>query len=243
MHKPLDSDSQLLQNVLLPFLENLKQQTIAVLATDIDGKIIFLTKNLPRTTDDTTQQWLGKNYIDFIDSTNHIILTLNQLRQKAIDKKTVIFFTYATNNIGETETLPFPLFNGFWMPFFNSHNEVIAVYGVATPATPINMEHLLFSYNEEKLTQGSSLAIQLSPRQHEILFLLCFNISQSKISEYLGITRGTVSKIIMEQIMPKFDDVYNVESLVAKALEYGINYHIPISLVTPKVIELEPNLN
>ncbi len=80
---------------------------------------------------------------------------------------------------------------------------------------------------------------KLSPRQQEILFLVSQGISQDLAAQILGIKRGTLSKIITDQICPKFD-IFPPHYL--KLLEIvrneGLNKYIPESFWRTFVLEL-----
>lgn len=82
--------------------------------------------------------------------------------------------------------------------------------------------------------------INLSQRQHEVLFLLTVGLSQIEIAKVLGITRGTVSSIITHQLSNKLGLV-NVDTrkLIELACNMGLDKYIPPSLYRPRVIILD----
>ena len=85
--------------------------------------------------------------------------------------------------------------------------------------------------------------INLSQRQHEVLFLLTVGLSQIEIAKVLGITRGTVSSIITHQLSNKLG-LLNADTrkLVELAYDMGIDKYIPPSLYRPRVIILDDEI-
>lgn len=82
--------------------------------------------------------------------------------------------------------------------------------------------------------------INLSQRQHEVLFLLAVGLSQIEISKVLGIARGTVSSIITHQLATKFNLINgDARKLVEHAYSLGLDKYIPPSLYKPRIIILD----
>lgn len=85
--------------------------------------------------------------------------------------------------------------------------------------------------------------INLSQRQHEVLFLLTVGLSQIEIAKVLGITRGSVSSIITHQLSNKLGLLNaNTRKMVELAYEMGIDKYIPPSLYRPRVIILDDEI-
>lgn len=85
--------------------------------------------------------------------------------------------------------------------------------------------------------------INLSQRQHEVLFLLAVGLSQMEIAKVLGITRGTVSSIITHQLTIKFNLVNaDAKKLVEHAYKLGLDKYIPPSLYKPRIIILDDEI-
>ncbi len=79
----------------------------------------------------------------------------------------------------------------------------------------------------------------LSPRQKEILFLVGQGLSQDYAAKILGIKRGTLSKIITDQICPKFNIFPpHYLTLLEAIKKEGLDRHIPESFWQSRVIEL-----
>lgn len=85
--------------------------------------------------------------------------------------------------------------------------------------------------------------INLSPRQHEVLFLLTVGLSQLEIAKVLGITRGTVSSIITHQLSNKLGLLStDTLKLVEMACNMGLDKYIPPSLYKPRIIILDDEI-
>ncbi len=80
--------------------------------------------------------------------------------------------------------------------------------------------------------------LKLSPRQKEVLFLVSQGISQDYAAQILGIKRGTLSKIISDQICPKFNIFPpHYLKLLNTVKEHGIDKIIPESFWRPFIFE------
>lgn len=144
-----------------------------------------------------------------------------------------------------------PFYNKFesklvcYYPIFHPNGEVIAIQEIISEFRLIQINNYL---NNDKtnpdagriVEDTSSLPISLSSRQHEIVFLLCAGIAQSCAAEILGVTRGSLSKIVGQQLCPKFGVVgSSAKLLVLKAHEMGYGNCIPRSLCKPNIIILD----
>ena len=238
-----DPENQsIIDNIMLPFLKNFEDIDIFIQAFSPDGTIIYFN-NLVYKPNFYPESILNKKLINIRldDNHNSIIQEIEGIRKDTIRTKRIIQYLYITDHLNMQNNNTFPVFIAHHVPFFNSKNEVIATYSIAFPITPINMEYIFFK-NLDNITPPNS-NLQLTPRQHEILFLLCYNINQNKIADYLGITRGGVSKIICEQLMHKFDNVWNVDELVVRAIQAGINFKLPKLFIKPRIFRIEHNLD
>ena len=237
MYSLNEQDINLINNVMLPFLRTLKYQKLTVAAFELDGTFLFLSDRGRKTRRGKTNVIIGTKYATFEDNSGILVKEKEKIRKQVIEFKKSIQYLYISNNIDPEHKLEFPIYMAHHIPFFNSAEEVIATYIISSPVAPLNFEKIMFG-SIEKL-KNQELTVDLSKRQHEILFLLCYNINQNKIADYLGITRGTVSKIIFEQLISKFDNVFNIESLVERAIECGITYRFPPTLIRPRIFVVE----
>ncbi|MBX9597612.1 MAG: hypothetical protein K2X04_03440 [Burkholderiales bacterium] len=237
MKQLTEGDKRLIDEVMLPFLRNLQHLRIVVGAFNLDGEFIFISDHARKTRGTKKDTLIGTKYKDLEDKSGIIVAEAEKIRLRVIETKRIISYTLISNNIDPECRIEFPIYTAQHIPFFNEKHEVIASYITTSPVTPLNLERIMFN----KITSLSNpvCTVELSKRQHEILFLLCYNINQNKIAEYLGVTRGTVSKTIFEQLIPKFKNVYNIDDLVNQALANGVNYRFPPSLIHPKIFIVE----
>jgi len=125
-------------------------------------------------------------------------------------------------------------------PVFDTNNNVIAIQSLSTPFHLYGIGDYISKLNNCKqlaISKAPEISIDLSIRQHEILFLLLVGMSQTEIALILGIKRGTVSTIIGSQLCPKFGiHGSNTKLLLHKAKELNIEDYVPPSLDTPRVI-------
>lgn len=85
--------------------------------------------------------------------------------------------------------------------------------------------------------------VQLTRRQHEIIFLLVSGISQRMSSQILEISYGTLSRVVRESICPRFGiDDNDIDKLIKKARNMGYAKYIPQSLCRPCIIVQDHNL-
>ena len=141
----------------------------------------------------------------------------------------------------------------FLVPIFHPNGAVIAYQS-------ITQEYMFYGIHDFLSTiQGSSSikkapassalpSIKLAPRQREILFLISQGITQNIAAKILAIKRGSISKIISEQLCPKFAiDPPCTQILIKKAIALGFNKSIPNGLRRRHLIvldsEAEPTSN
>lgn len=80
--------------------------------------------------------------------------------------------------------------------------------------------------------------LKLSPRQKEVLFLVSQGISQDYAAQILGIKRGTLSKIISDQICPKFNIFPpHYLKLLNIVKDHGLDKIIPDTFWRPFIFE------
>ena len=124
-------------------------------------------------------------------------------------------------------------------PIFSPEGEVIAVEIKAKIFCLFPFSQI-FIDGIKKQPKRSSQNINLSLRQRQIVFYLLLNYSQNTIAQLMGISRGTICKIIAEDICPKFDLPGNSATLlVNEILKYDFQYLIPQGIFdTPALIHI-----
>lgn len=240
MYQLTETDQLLIDQVMLPFLRTTRFLQLSVAAFDLEGRFLYISEFSKKSRALRKSSRIGSFYKELEDISGVIVPACEKIRQRVIETQKVVHYVLISNNFDTEQKLQFPVYSAQHIPFVNSEEKVIATYIMMSPVTPLNMEKVIFG-NIKRLNYPE-LDVKLTSRQHEILFLLCYNITQSKIANYLNVSRGTVSKIIFDQIMPKFNDISSLEELIEKALAKGINHRFPPTLIKPKVFIIEDGL-
>jgi DNA-binding CsgD family transcriptional regulator len=128
------------------------------------------------------------------------------------------------------------------IPIFHPCGKVIAIQSIATMYRFVNFrEHL--AERIDKIESPPS-EFNLSPREHEIMFLLANGITQEQIAQILHISRSTIAAIIRNQLCLKFNIAgSNTKMLAELSVRYGYYKNIPSSLFYPAVITLDEELD
>lgn len=135
------------------------------------------------------------------------------------------------------------------LPLFHPCGEVVALQSISSPYKLLNLSDLfsgqthITKSNPDIPSTINKPDLVLPTRQHEILYLILQGFSQEEVGQLLNITRGTVARIISEQLCPKFGiSGSSTRILIEKALESGFQYALPESLWFPNIIVLDQNL-
>lgn len=150
----------------------------------------------------------------------------------------------------------------FW-PYQGEYKSLLihAIPNFDKDATVVAVEHIISGYSMWGIQEYFSLTeslqanflvpmpddfkfkVQLTNRQHEVLFLMVSGISQRMASQILEISYGTLSRIVRESICPRFGIEDNdIVKLVARARKMGYDKYIPQSLCRPCIIVQDHNL-
>lgn len=121
-------------------------------------------------------------------------------------------------------------------PLFNQNDDLIGIQIVCTIYNNTPLENLLYNQDiryDVKLIEQANL----TPKQHYALFLLCNNFTQEEIAAIFQVTRGTITRMIVDQIAPKLGVIVaNAFNVVVKAKLIGFQYQIPLNLFNDTII-------
>ena len=137
----------------------------------------------------------------------------------------------------------------FLVPLFHPNGQVLAYQSIAQEYMFYGIQDFLVTIQGQAeakthVALAAQLPIKLAPRQHEILFLISQGIAQNIAAKILCIKRGSISKIISEQLCPKFAiNPPCTQILIKKAVALGYNKSIPNGLRRRHLIVLDSELD
>jgi hypothetical protein len=249
-----------IESVVIPNFSPMLNQYICSTLFDVEGKVIICTtKNALDTGFDSWQETVGLSFLDvgheLITRTmkdvttaygDKIIATchkIHQILKIAIEQRKVLNYIDLIPYSGH-----FKSYLNTLIPIFHPSGEVIAVQNLVVEFQMFEFSDFLNDHNQK--THIKSLQIpskepplKLPARQHEILYLILQGIPQEYAAQILNIKRGTLARIISEQICPKFNiHGSNTKILIERAMQMGFQHFMPKSLWAPGIIILDPEI-
>lgn len=188
---------------------------------------------------------LGKSILEFLNGFKHhyhddYLIEYNSLYTNVMQtRQRKSFFAYSCNN-DKQEFIR--LVNVF--PLISADGELLGTYTLSWFANPLNFLNYFqnnFCTPRGKLppSEKDFQPLQLTKREHQVLFLLLYNFSQYEIADFLHIARGTVQKIINEKLCDKLKiNPPQVTELLDEARKIGLQYYFPPSLLGYRIVEL-----
>ena len=210
---------------------------------DTSGTVRFITRHAKRLMNLPGLEIAnGVNYIDALTKSNYypptslakLIAILNDVNSKK--KRITYLMSLKTSNTNEIVA------NNVWhctqVPLLNPAGDLIGIQIVCTIYNNTPLENLFYNHD---ITYDLKLIhrIGLTAKQHYALFLLCNNFTQEEISAIFQVTRGTITRMIVDQIAPKLGVIVaNAFSVVTKAKEIGLQYYLPSNLFDNAIITI-----
>jgi hypothetical protein len=206
---------------------------------DLDGQIQFITHELalflrlnPYAPDLAAS--VATNFKDMV-ADYKVLQEFKNIRQGLIYSKQAqrFFFNLTIDGINHSMVLLFS-------PIFSYAGELIGIELRVLDFNLLPIKHYI-DYDITIHNRNPSLdaAVNLTQRQNDIVYYLLLGLTQKQIGEKLKISRGTVSKLISEQICPKFglESGYTAV-LLKRVLESTVKLRIPSSLMQgPRLFE------
>lgn len=235
------------ENIIIPLFTGTIHKKIFTAVYALDGKIIIASDQFAGYFGFTSsQQVQGKTLREISEIAKldkFITLTerLNEIRLKVISSGTVI--THLNLVPFQNKTLTSIVYN---LPIYSTDgSKVLATRAIARKIDLANSVSAMNNslINEPPIAKINPLSLQLSPRQNEIIYLLTIGFSQSQAADYLDITRGTISKIISENICPLFNIAGSNTKLLVKTIiasKYFETFSNPF--LEPRIIEIDSNI-
>lgn len=127
-----------------------------------------------------------------------------------------------------------------YVPIFHPSGEVIAIQSFAARSRFFSHKEYFNRILDSKEGLDLFYSVDLTTREHEIMFLLANGSTQDQISQILKVSRSTIANIIANQLCVKFGIFgANTKLLTQKALQYNLNQTVPPSLYRPYMIVLD----
>lgn len=222
-----------IEKVLIPSCIGLVDKNIYKIVYDISGKIIFATNKVAKSFG--FNNWLqikDKKLIELSTKNEELFKEIEHIRELVINKQQVIDYLYFAES---SKSFEVQLVSH--VPIFMPDGEVVGSSSTSRRFWLFNPKYLFNRLHKKPLIIEKN-DIHLSNRQEEILFLIMMGFSQREIAVFLKISRGTVAKIIAQDICPKFKiDGASTKLLIEKAFNLNYPKRIPnFSLIKPQVI-------
>ncbi len=176
-----------------------------------------------------------------VDMGIEVIRKMNNIKNRVIETKMPInaILIHPFQKINETSLLL------QYIPLFHPSGQVIAVQSYLRNFKMFGIHDYLSGYEKNFLDVPkvimdiNELPLDITERQHEVIFLLTTGMTQRQTAELLNVNRGTIAKMVSETICPKFG-IYdsNSQKLIDKARELNLHRYIPPNLCKPWIIVL-----
>lgn len=242
------SPNQFIDQCIIPAFIGSYDQNIIQVIFRLDGTIAFATNKY-------SQLFGYADYLEFVGKSNTELFKIPEVNkvefQQIIEEVRIIKHLVIINKkpqdfilMGATQSSPpdVGMFEVTYIPIFTPEFEVAGIQAITRRYTVLPQKSLFRHVSSNPVHAFSSQVI-LSQRQSEILLLLISGFSQYQIANMLKISRGTIAKIIAEDICPKFDISSNsAVHLVEKVLDMKLNIEFPESFIFPRIIILDYNV-
>ncbi len=249
-----------LVNTVLPVFKPLSNQKLWMGILDYNLRIRWITEDLRLTLGlDEIVAEEGFRYSGFPPKFIQDFCKINHVTIDdffyIVEKVTLIMQRVITKKVAENFVILLPFVKSFQgyartdIPILHPSGEVLGIQVTVYPFSFFGIHEFINILNngeyvsKQFLPESSSNKfyddLKLSPRQKEVLFLVSQGISQDQAAQMLGIKRGTLSKIISDQICPKFNifppHYIKLLDIVHKE---GLDRYIPKTLWRTYVLEL-----
>lgn len=252
-----------LDDVIVKNFQPLINQNIHSVIKDTQGRILCSTNMLARSAGfDNWQEVVGMSYnttyeaiiraktgIDdkqIINQIQDYLQLIYQLELFVVADRTVVSFIEMIPYRGVYESYLCTL-----IPLFDFEENVVAIqqYYSTHKLFGITDYFAQFNTTNSKLIRLTEAEINdtlsvFAPRELEIAYLLTIGFSQYQIANVLRISRGTIAKIISDQICPKLGIIgSSTPQVISKIQEIKCFRSPPKSLLRPLVLILDEEVN
>ncbi len=216
---------------------------IAMKVLDSTGTVRFITHHAKRLMNLPGLEIVnGINYIEALTKSNYYLPTslakLEAILKDVSNKKKRITYLMSLKTSRTDEIIANNVWHCTQVPLLNQTGDLIGIQIVCTIYNNTPLENLFYNHD---ITYDLKLIhrIGLTAKQHYALFLLCNNFTQEEISAIFQVTRGTITRMIVDQIAPKLGvSVANASNVVIKAKKIGLQYYLPSNLFDNAIITI-----
>lgn len=248
------------EKVIIPNFMHLVDQKIYSVIFDYKYEIVVCTNHSAQSIG--IDSWMGvvglsfKNYASYelaatifdVKPNDKLMELICQYAKKIYEIQQNIFNT--KNVISFVDLLPyngkFKSFLVTYVPILHPSGEVVAIQSFSIQSKFFShqdyLQRQLLPEEDKKLDRYAKID-KLTPREHEIMFLLANGINQEQIAQILKVSRSTVANIIANQLCIKFGiPGSNTKLLAQTALKHEYHQKVPHNLYQPCVIILDEDL-
>lgn len=248
--------NKFIQDVLLPYFETFRNTEIGISLCDLETRVIFATQDTAKKLNVSMSYILRLSYKDVtaeqvrkiceVETTSEVNAILKaskqivKLHQLAVERKSIISYIDFTPFKNYYHAYSIDL-----IPLSDYDGNVVAVqtvssrfyfFGILDYLNALNNKH------KSRLLSAKASNFNLSDRQHEVLFLLSSGMSQNEIGVFLGIQRGSISRLV-SRLCEKFGiSGISIDLLLKRAKKLRLHESIPKSLSLPRIIILDPEV-
>jgi DNA-binding CsgD family transcriptional regulator len=233
-----------LEFLVRTYFSHYQNTSIVLNVLDLNGDLQYSTINaniLLNSLNCSTER--NNNYFQILENSNfcsqEAIDKLKLIFNNTINKKTNISYIMALRSI-DADRDHSNIWHCIQMPIMNNLEMVIGVQIVCESFSYIPLENLIFN-RDIKYDLNQLRQFNLTAKQHQVLFLLCNSFTQEEIAAILQVTRGTITRMIVDQIALKLGvSVANAYNVVQRAKQLGFQYITPNELFNDSIIILNP---
>jgi hypothetical protein len=233
--------NQLLDEIINNYFINFLYSPIKLAILEINGNIKFCNHTLSTTEFNCINEPIINKHFTFIiqnleNKSEQVIQQLNDIYNKVVNhgesRNFVMVKEFASNKL----TLQNSFLYSF-IPILTRDKQIIGAQLIINFIPNIPIENLI--YGKPVTYEISTIhSFGLTEKQHAVLFLLCNKFTQEEIADYFKIARGTISRIIGDQLSIKLDlQITNTYAVISKAKKLGFQYIIPNNLISNIIID------
>lgn len=232
------SDGDYFEKVVKPFFSGALSKGLSFTVTDLEGRILLISDSCVKDFGyKNMEEIIGKKLELCSLEEEPLITQIEAIRNTVIKEEKMISFMKMSNFNGSFKTYQLT-----YMPLFKPDGTIFAILSSGKQARylmPREYFDHICTTKLKSLARKMNLNIKLTDRQHQILYLLIYGLTQEEIAKVLKITRTTVATVIA-RVSDKFGIAGSATKiLVQMAIAIGLYKKIPSSLLNPRIIIID----